>query len=307
MRGLWLIGCAVACGDRDRTAIETSAPATAAVLDAATEPRIVDASGPDASPRPLELTWSANPPTPGEWKLTLAGGEFGHAYGNEFRLRVYLSTLPVGTEYKIGGTRGVVTSDDASRDVTVEVLRRLAAVKWANRRRVDLGLTLELSLPDGRTGSTAIPAVSFETSWQSGLNVIAQKGLIFGDETIEDHRSDGLVYASDDGLKLLGSARTFADVDFVAANGRTADETGRKTCRGYTDNQGKRVADITLVLRGVDVNVWDRRTGQLVETHAFPPDPTCPFVGLATGDNREVISSTPTAAIERWLKSRVKR
>jgi hypothetical protein len=256
--------------------------------------------------RPLELTWAPDPFRGDESRFTLAGGGLGRASGNGFRLSVHLAEIPVGTQYDVGGVRGVVTADTASREVWVDVLPKLAAVRWADRDRVDLGISMKLALPDGRTGEATIPPLSFESSWLV-LGSTGQKGVVFGDEPIEAYRPDGLIYASDHGVRFFGSARTFAEIDFLATDGPSGIETGRKTCRGYQNERGNRVADITLVLRGRDVNVLDRRTGQVVHTRSFPPDTSCPMVGLATGDQREVISGVSSAAVERWLKALVKR
>lgn len=99
---------------------------------------------------------------------------------------------------------------------------------------------------------------------------------------------------------MIGKVGKVHQIDLVLYADTGGEERGRKTCSGF---QG---GDITLVLRDTKAVLYDRRTGALVDSKTFPPDPTCPTLAVL-GEARSSSSLPRYDDVEKWVRSRLKR
>src|SRR5262249_23474031 len=109
--------------------------------------------------------------------------------------------------------------------------------------------------------------------------------LLFGKEAAHSGPPRSLMVVNYN-HKTFGPAATLADLDALAFEHLAAQPKGTKVCGGYTSS-GKKMPDVTLLLKETEVSVVDRRSGNILQKKTFAPDPSCPmFVMTRSGENQ---------------------
>ncbi len=255
------------------------------------------ANTPAPAPKPLTITWTEESI---QQSFALGGGGgSGHASSDPKGVSIFFEKFMPGSTYAVGNKQG---KTDATL-VTIEGLEFLGPVQFDAVEHVDPKLTLKLTLPDGRTGETKIPPISFRYHLRDIFKEVEHKAVTFGTEPADPKPADSIFYVGG-GMTgdIIGKSGTLQQIDFVATQDMQ-DATGKKTCNGYNGPK----PSIVVNLKPTEVSLWNRRTGDLVEKKTFPPDDECPMMAMTSSDSDAVDSYPPTEKIAAWLKTKVKR
>jgi hypothetical protein len=253
-----------------------------------------------AAAKPLVVDWN-------ERKGSLQGGqETIEVLGSKTEYSITLSKFPVGTTWEVGGKKGKVDSDIYDM-VSVDVRDKLAGVALDQLKSVDVELTMKLELPDGRQGEVKLPPVYFDYGLRELFEKADGGAITFGAEPDDPKKTDCLVWPSGGELERYGKCGKVHEIDWIAVSHRLEDEKGRKVCKGYTDNAGNPMPDLTVLLKETEVVIYDRRTGDVVDKKVFPPDDECPMFTFRAKDETTQDSYPPTQKIQAWLRTKPKR
>ncbi len=252
---------------------------------------------PSGPPKPLTITFTNN-----ELKADEVEGQV-IASGTNVSMTVFKSVA--GLKYKLGDKQG--TMDKYGSNVDVDVKDRLGGTTLDDLAKFDPNLTLELTFPDGRTGSAKVPPVDFKFGLHDLLKKAENGPVLFGTEPDDPNKTDSLLFLSYLDLKVIGKAGKLSEVDYIALARLAAEPKAKKTCSGYQDSNKKPMPDITLLEKETTATIYDRRTGNVVETKVFPPDDGCPMFTMQKEGETTTDSHIPTEKIEDWLRTKVKR
>lgn len=277
-------------------ACSKSEPPSESTRESSPSPSVAPAKA-HVAPKPLVLTWSDD-----RFRHTfqIEGGGKGAALARGNSVHITLEKLRKA-KYEIGGKTGEVERDYMR--VEVDVFDLLGPIAYKDIDKVDTGLTLKLTLPDGRQGETKVPPLSYKFALRAMFEKIENGPVVFGTEPTDPKPSDSLFFVHGNIMNaIIGRASTLQEIDYVATQEKLP-ETGRKRCSGYTGS----VSTITLVLKPTAVTIWDRRTGDVVAKKEFPAKSGCPRMTFTSGNSTSVDSYPPTDKIKAWLKSKIKR
>jgi hypothetical protein len=105
---------------------------------------------------------------------------------------------------------------------------------------------------------------------------------------------------------VFGPATVLADVDAFAFERILPEVKTKKVCGGYSSG-GKKMPDLTVLMKDVEVTVYDRRTGSIFKKQVFAPDPACPMFVMTRTNQNTVDSTKDSEAIKAWLRTLVQR
>ena len=172
-------------------------------------------------------------------------------------------------------------------------------------RTVDPGLSLEVTFPDGAKVSGALPGVTAKYMLEQDLEKKLANGtpVLFGKEPEAAPAAHTILFlgALMEDEKVMGPAKTMAEIDLVAVHTALPKKSGDKKCTGYkaTNEQGPgREADLMLV--DWDVSLIERKTAKVIEKKTFEAEKRCPM--FAQGN--ETTSYPDRREIQTWLRSK---
>lgn len=262
--------------------------------------RATDERSAPKSRTPLTIEWGKR--AVGEVQAKLGGGGQLSASIVRGTYKLALRDLPQSSTWKLGDKSGRITKPSETIDIDVD--QEIATSSFDALDRVAPHAELELELGDGRSGKTKLPALDLRRAVKQRLEEIAHGPVVFGKEPDDPNKLDAIVYPANN--KLIGTAEKVHEVDRVLIVRKRTEETGRKTCGGYTDTGGLPIASMTLVLRETEAVIYDRRSGEVVERKTFAPDTKCPTYVTKRAGERELESGTNHAAVVAWARSHVK-
>lgn len=174
----------------------------------------------------------------------------------------------------------------------LDLLPAFAAAKVDTRGPpVDLGRTVTVTFPDGRTGTVPLPPLQPGLFFMAIIeNAATSGGLRFGDEPADPAPRDSLLYAG----RVIGRHGTWAELDFIAVGTwKPAVKKSKTMCSG---NQ-------PLELAPLEVVIYDRRKGTEVGRREFhPTKEECPELWWEPA-RAPVPDSEVDAWLANWLKS----
>lgn len=248
--------------------------------------------------KPLAIDWSKEKYTAGEGH--------GEVHANGTKVWVQMEGFPKGTQYAVGDQKGTI-EDSYGSYAEVDVADKLGDVTIDGLEKVDSGLSLKLSYPDGREGESKLPPVDFRYGLAEALKNAEHGPVRFGKEADDPKKTDSLLLVQPMQFKLFGRGGKLSEVDYIAISTQLTEVTGTKTCTGYTDNAGNAMPAMTVNLKESEVVIYDRRTGDVVTKKTFEPDNTCPQFVFTAKDANSMDNYPPDEIIEAWLKTQVKR
>lgn len=170
--------------------------------------------------------------------------------------------------------------------------------------KLDPELRAELKIPGKRTEFALPPAKLLGLT--DILKKVENSPVLFEGEAEKEGEGFAILSLTSLTPELFGKATLLQDVDGIAIHRRLDEVKGTKTCSGYK-SKGKPVPDLTLELKETEVVIYDRRSSDQVAKKIFPPEDRCPMFAFGGKGDRTQSSSAPTAAIENWLRTNVKR
>ena len=259
------------------------------------------------TPDGVTLEWSK--PTGSVSKLTFtkleAKGELSCFGGTGCAVR--LEKLPEGTKVKLGAKEEVAKASALRVEFELGDALGKATPKDALSydRTVDPGLSLEVTFPDGAKVSGALPGVTAKYMLEQDLEKKLANGtpVLFGKEPDAAPAAHTILFlgALMEDEKVMGPAKTMAEIDLVAVHTALPKKSGDKKCTGYkaTNEQGPgREADLMLV--DWDVSLIERKTAKVIEKKTFEAEKRCPM--FAQGN--ETTSYPDRREIQTWLRSK---
>jgi hypothetical protein len=250
---------------------------------------------------PVEIAWN------NEYEFSVKGEPSmkGHVMLDKRFLKVMLQNFPRGTTLELGSATGIV-GDYGSGTLELDVSDKIGALAVdLGEAKLDPGMPLVLKPANQPPVTVKLMPVRVSFQIDDLLKKAENGPLLFGKEAPHEGppRSIMVVNYSH---PLFGTATTLADVDALAFEKLLPDAKGTKVCGGYSSG-GKKMPDLTVLLKETEVTVIDRRTGSVFKKNTFPPDTGCPmFVMTRPGENA-VDSSRPAQPIDDWLRSLVRK
>lgn len=232
--------------------------------------------------------------------------------GAELRVSVVAGKLqlrpvqvPIGTVIEIGTSR-FETKRAFDRALEVPLEAAIAELPWAQLKpsgkyglapRVDLKLSVALTLPGAETLSTPLPPLVVTTRLEQ---------LFAPDRTWPGDVATGPAPAAAawtvHGFEALGTAAKVRDVRFIVSGTKTDNARTRK-CSGYI---GAR--DFTATSYDLTLAIVDRQTKQPVATKKFLGQPICPSTVITSAGSVPSHTEGPSmTAMRAWVTSEVTR
>ncbi len=265
------------------------------VPDRVVRDRVTSAAPAPATPRELVVDWAG---TKGE----IVGGGRVEVSGYGDGLFITLEGTGEGGTWSLGPKRG--RTESTLTLIRQPVLELLGARTWRELEAFVYPHALHLSLRDGRSGATPVPAVNLNYTVGELLRAAENGPVLFGQEPADPHPHDSLYWPG--GTKRhIGRAGRLQELDYVLLTHPQPAIMGRRLCPGERTAKGEREPDVTLLLRQTRAVIYDRRTGASVHQQVFDPSNNCPLVRFG-GSNREQDSYPPFQAIEAWARTLVR-
>jgi hypothetical protein len=250
---------------------------------------------------PVEIEWSSD----WEFRVKDQPRMRGTAIVSDGFFKVSLNDFPPGTAYEFGSDKGRV-AEYGFAQATLDIRPRLKSLPAdLEMAKIDPGTPFILKPEGGPPVIINLPPQKLSIEIDQLLKKAENGPLLFGDETGEKKGPPkSIMLASAHDHPVFGAARTLGDIDAFAFEHTLPAVKSTKKCGGYASG-GKKMPDLTVQMKDVEVVVYDRRDGSVFKKNTFPPDPGCPmFVFTSNGEN-SVDASKDSKAIEAWLRSLV--
>lgn len=213
---------------------------------------------------------------------------------------VAISDAPADLHYQVGSYKGEADSKGRAR-FEIDLRAALGRATLAELKRFDPGLTLILETPT-RHGEAKLPPLPFDSLVTLLAHSLEKGPFSFGDEPKDANEHDCLLFSAGPRSAMLPRPCKLEQVDQVALP-QLGEVRGKKTCGGYGDlGFGPGHKTLSMSLHETRVDLYERRTGKLLQTKVFPPDTECPkAVTVQTGEH-DIDNRLNLPKAEAWLK-----
>jgi hypothetical protein len=278
----------------------------AAIEESAKLPGDASVAPPPPAALVLEMDGSTN--------FAAADGRGGHSKWGSILPKdtaavINLADWPPWTRYQLGDAKGEVV--DGRAEISIELRDRLAELAPNELDKVDPKATLVIETRDPRArGELVLPPINLSGNaiWAIGRAMQSGHPFVFGSEQSSDRGgSSCLMWMHGDG-EFFPRPCKLREIAWVLVATTLAEEKGRKRCGGYGDRADVAVGlggdqTVEVSLRETRADIYDRRTGRIVESKTFPPVSECP-----SSATKGVVSASPLPykAIAAWAKSKAR-
>lgn len=210
-------------------------------------------------------------------------------------------TMPIGSKIVMGKQSTTLTARGSSWHIKVPILELVGKVSAedAMGKEVDLGLSFTVEMPGYEAFEQTLPPQSVREAIASGFGKIVDRPVHFPNEPEKPGPIDGVaVVKSAHQLRLLGSSKTVADIDWIAIVDADRTVSRETPCRGY----GK---PVTLQMFDSEVKIYDRRTASVIAEKKFAASSTCPTVAFVT--NGKITNHADDGDIDKWARGELQK
>lgn len=270
-----------------------------------------DAKPIEKTPPGVKMEWKEQP-NGASPKVSITGLKAtGELLCSDLECALSLHDLPAGTKVKLGDKEdkeagGMV---HAKYDISSAVGAAAPKDAFTYDHSIDLGAKAEITFPDGVKIESPVPKVGVKYSLERVLQEKLKNAtpVLLGKEPDAAPARHTLLNlagtASYGDGQIMGPAKTVSEIDLVAISEAAPKRDAKKKCSGYTKagEQGPGI-EVDLFLVDYEVQVFERKTGKLVDHKKFDASTSCPF--SATGN--EATSYPDEEGIKAWLRTFVR-
>lgn len=214
-------------------------------------------------------------------------------------LYAYLTGFPPGTELRAGDD-AVTAAENGAANLEAQVTAFYGTVSTSDMLNAKLeGLTLSITAPGGEAIAVPVPPQDVYLL-EDHLASVTEGPLRYAGEDATDGQVDTIYWQYGTDNYFIGDpAPTLGDIDAIAVESQT--EVSVLTCPGYVGDDGVE-RDLAVGQMQTTVQVYGRRSGQVLHTQVFEPIPGCPTSVFTFDDDAfKTTSNMPTEQIRVWL------
>jgi hypothetical protein len=168
---------------------------------------------------------------------------------------------------------------------------------------LDLPVTVELPRHEKVVTHVSVPAELEWSLFHLLAHVVSGPVKLASDASVTAGAPDAAVILWEPSTGFMSVHKrtpglTVADLDWVAVPAPVPSGKQKK-CSGYAAIGGAATHSATFELAGLDVTVYERRTGAVVGKKSFPPPTSCPTM-MTSGDTMLLPSRAP---VDAWLEA----
>jgi hypothetical protein len=262
----------------------------------------VSAKAPASFSAPVEISWK------NDWEFYVKGApaSVGHILLDKTFVTVSVRNFPPGTALELGGDKTIV-GDYGSATVKLDAKEKIGQLPVdLNNAKLDPGASLVIKPADLPPITLPLPPQSMSYKLDDILKKAENGPVLFGKDDKHEGPPRSILIVTQHDKPVFGPATVLADVDAFAFERILPEVKTKKVCGGYSSG-GKKMPDLTVLMKDVEVTVYDRRTGSIFKKQVFAPDPACPMFVMTRTNQNTVDSTKDSEAIKAWLRTLVQR
>ncbi|MEO1270476.1 MAG: hypothetical protein AAFX99_20505 [Myxococcota bacterium] len=217
-------------------------------------------------------------------------------------INAYFNNFPDGTEFKVGTDEASAnTSGYATLDVDMRPMAGAIKVDDIQNAKVDLGLKIVIDMPGYKPINEKLPPQTAKSAVGAMLAQVRDKPVTFTGEPKDTGRKPAMAMVEGEtsmsSFKVLGPAERVWDIDLVGIS--TKQESDRtRLCKGYD----KAPEGVTIKMVDAKVELYDRRSGDLLTESVVKARNACPSFVMINRDDMSAKTYASTRNIESWFR-----